>query len=190
MKIAPRTLVILLTFSVVGNAIFSVREVRHQRKLKVLWETLASGVYVKDETSARRQIACRNNAMQMAVLFVLGQSNAANTLDEVITPPKGVGNFNMNDGKCYEAEEPLLGTTNSGGNFATRLAARLVERGDYPAVMLAPVAVGSTHIEEWAIGGRLNGRIVLAIERMKAADLTPTYVLWHQGEGNRLDSER
>jgi hypothetical protein len=185
-----RIVLFTLTFSVIANIVLGVREVRHQRKLKVARESLAHAVFVKDEVSGRREIPCRNDAKQVAVLLVVGQSNASNTLDATITPPQGVGNFNMNNGKCYGAEEPLLGTTNLGGNFATRLASRLIERGDYAAVMLAPIAVGGTYIEEWAVGGRLNGRIVLAVERMQAAGLTATHVLWHQGEGNRTDSER
>jgi hypothetical protein len=184
-----RILLGILTLSVVANVVLGVREVRHQRRVKILKQSLALGIVAKDEATARRPVACRNDAKRVAVLLVVGQSNAANTLDATISPPEGVGNFNLRDGKCYHAEEPLLGATNSGGNFATRLASRLIERGDYDAVMLAPIAVGSTYIEEWAIGGRLNGRIVLAIEGLRAAGLAPTHVLWHQGEGNRSDPE-
>ena len=184
-----RILLGILTLSVVANVILGVREIRHQRRVKILKQSLALGIIAKDDATARRPVACRNDAKRMAVLLVVGQSNAANTLDATISPPKRVGNFNLQDGKCYDAEEPLLGATNSGGNFATRLASRLIERGDYDAVMLAPIAVGSTYIEEWAIGGRLNGRIVLAIEGLRAAGLAPTHVLWHQGEGNRSDPE-
>jgi len=87
-KVATLVLLMLLALSIIANIIFSVREVRHQRKLKVLRESLALGVLVKDETTARRQIPCGSHAMQ-AVLLVIGQSNASNTLDEVISPPRG-----------------------------------------------------------------------------------------------------
>jgi hypothetical protein len=107
-KIATVLLVALLTLSIVANVIFAVREMRQQRKLKVLRESVALGVLVKDDTTARRRIPCRSEAMQ-AVLLVVGQSNASNTLDEVDPPPNGVGNFNVNDGNCYAAEEPLAG---------------------------------------------------------------------------------
>jgi hypothetical protein len=49
-KVATLVLLMLLALSIIANIIFSVREVRHQRKLKVLRESLALGVLVKDET--------------------------------------------------------------------------------------------------------------------------------------------
>jgi hypothetical protein len=78
----------------------------------------------------------------------------------------------------------LLGATNFGGNVATRLASKLVNSGAYQVVIVAPIAVGGTKVQDWAVGGFLNRRIVVAIKQLHDAGLEPTHVLWHQGEAN------
>jgi hypothetical protein len=138
------------------------------------------------DPAGRARASCRTGS-RTAVLLILGQSNAANSINATITPSPGALNFSIYDGNCYVAEDPLLGASNGGGNFATRLASKMVDGGLYDAVVLAPIAVGSTYVEDWAADGRLNQRIVIAAKRLRAANLAVTHVLWHQGEGNRLD---
>jgi len=96
-------------------------------------------------------------------------------------------NFSLFNGKCYIAREPLIGPTNYGGNFLTRLASKLVDRGAYQVVILAPIAVGGTKVQDWAVGGFLNRRLVVMIKRLHDAGLNPTPILWHQGEANVED---
>jgi hypothetical protein len=114
----------------------------------------------------------------------LGQSNAANSGQGLYAPKHRVDNFNLYDGKCYNAVEPLLGPTGQGGNFATRLADMLIERRLADRVVLAPIAMGGTTVEQWAIEGLFNRRIAASIRRLYDAGLTPDFILWHQGEGN------
>ncbi len=138
------------------------------------------------KTGNRAIIECKG-APDTAVLLILGQSNAANTLDSTTEGRDGAVNFNLFNGKCYRAQDPLLGASNSGGNFATLLGNLLIDRGHYKTVILAPIAVGGTYIAQWAPGGEHSPRITTAIQRLKEARLEPTHVLWHQGEANRLD---
>jgi hypothetical protein len=124
-----------------------------------------------------------------AVIVTMGQSNATNSGDTIYTAKRDVLNFNINDGKCYRAKDPLLGTTGIGGNFATQLGDILIERGDYDRIVIVPVAVDSTHIEQWAPGGELHFRALMASARMFSAGMSPDYVLWQQGEGNKPKSQ-
>jgi hypothetical protein len=52
-------------------------------------------------------------------------------------------------------------------------------------VILAPIAMGGTVVEQWAYEGIFNRRIRALIRRLHDAKLTTDYILWHQGEGNR-----
>ena len=86
------------------------------------------------DTSERSAVPCNDGGPSRPLVIVtLGQSNAANTGQSLHTPKHRVDNFNLYDGKCYKAIEPLLGPSGQGGNFATRLADLLIERGSQTA---------------------------------------------------------
>lgn len=119
-----------------------------------------------------------------AVIVVLGQSNAANHGSGRYVARQNVDNFNIYNSKCYRAADPLLGASGDGGNFATRLGDKLIEAGLFDRVILAPIAMGGTMVEQWADEGMFNRRIPVVIRRLHDAGLTIDFILWHQGEGN------
>ena len=81
------------------------------------------------DASGRAAVPCTDGGpLRPLVIVTLGQSNAANSGRGLYAPKHRVDNFNLYDGKCYKAVEPLLGPTGQGGNFATRLADMLIER--------------------------------------------------------------
>ncbi len=116
------------------------------------------------------------------VALVFGQSNAANSGQR--RGHGGPGVYNFYAGKLHEAQDPLLGATGEGGSVWTRLGPKLLEDGPYDAVVFAPVAVGGTAIREWTVGGKLHPRLLETVAELKRADLTPTHLLWHQGEAD------
>jgi hypothetical protein len=122
-----------------------------------------------------------------AIILILGQSNAANTVSQKFNPTSDIINFSLYHGKCYLAKDPLIGPTDYGGNFATLLASKLVDRHVYQTVILAPIAVAGATAKEWAMSGPLNRRLVVEIKRLRDAGLQPTQVLWHQGESDAND---
>jgi Carbohydrate esterase, sialic acid-specific acetylesterase len=137
------------------------------------------------ETSERSVVPCNDGGpLRPLVILTLGQSNAANHGQGLYVPKHRVDNFNLYDGKCYKAVEPLLGPSGQGGNFATRLADMLIERQLANRVVLAPIAMGGTSVEQWAHEGLFNRRITTSIRRLYDAGLSADYILWHQGEGN------
>jgi Carbohydrate esterase, sialic acid-specific acetylesterase len=119
-----------------------------------------------------------------AVMLIFGQSNGANSGETPYVPRHRVFNFNLFDGRCYVAKDPLLGTTERRGNFASRMADLLIERGHFDSVVLAPISVGGSRIEDWTSGGVRHRRLQVTIERAFEAGLEFTHLLWHQGETN------
>ena len=142
------------------------------------------------DASERAVVPCTDGGpLRPLVIVTLGQSNAANHGQGLYTPKHRVDNFNLYDGKCYKAVEPLLGPSGQGGNFATRLADMLIERRIADRVVLAPIAMGGTTVEQWANEGLFNRRIAASIRRLYDAGLSPDYILWHQGEGNAANGD-
>jgi Carbohydrate esterase, sialic acid-specific acetylesterase len=119
-----------------------------------------------------------------AVIIILGQSNAANHGAGRYIAKHRVDNFNIYDGNCYHAADPLLGASGDEGNFATRLGDKLIDGGLFDRVILAPIAMGGTTVEQWADEGMFNRRILALIRRLYDAGLPTDFILWHQGEGN------
>ena len=125
-----------------------------------------------------------------AAILIFGQSNGANSGAEPYTPKRRVYNFNLFDGHCYVAQDPLLGCTESRGNVVTRMADMLIERDVFDSVLLAPIGVGGSRIEEWTPGGVRHRRLQVAIQRARERQIEFTHLLWHQGESNaRADGD-
>jgi hypothetical protein len=140
-------------------------------------------------TIGRQQAACIARAETTFVIVTLGQSNAANFAAGRYSARHDVVNFNVYDGKCYRAIDPLVGASGDGGNFATRLGDVLIERGFAARVVLAPIGMGNTRIEDWSSGGIFNQRIRVLVRRLFDAGITPDIILWQQGEGNAGDDD-
>jgi Carbohydrate esterase, sialic acid-specific acetylesterase len=134
------------------------------------------------DVSGRAAMPC-SAAGRTAVIVLLGQSNSANHGSARTTSKHSVDNFNLYDGRCYHATDPLLGASGDGGNFATRLGDLLIEEGPFDHVIIAPIGMGGTRVHQWAKEGMFNRRIAALIRRLYEAGLSPNFILWHQGEG-------
>ena len=136
------------------------------------------------DTSGRVAVDCGSlQGERSMVLLTLGQSNAANETELTPVDTSGVFNFNFLDGRCYEARDPLLGTTGGGSSVWTRVGRGLIDRGIAARVVVAPIAVGGSGIDRWVPeADDLFARIAKVAAGLDAAGLPPTHVLWHQGE--------
>jgi len=135
-------------------------------------------------TDGRKEVECRTIRPDAAVILAMGQSNAANHGTALYRPRQPVFNYNWLDGKCYRAEDPLLGATGDGGSVWTRLGDMLVERGLFRQVLLVSVAVGGTSMRNWAGENGPASRAVRASRALERFGLKVTHVLWHQGESD------
>ena len=115
------------------------------------------------DTGDRTKIDCATLAgPDIAVLFTLGQSNAANHGESPYSPAQPVFNFNPADGACYTAGEPLLGATGSGSSPWTRLGDRLVAASLYDKAVVVAIAVEGSSVTDWAWGDG-HARMVSAV---------------------------
>lgn len=129
------------------------------------------------------------------VAVTIGQSLMANYVGG--EPQRGGSDIlqvNVYDGALYVAEDPLLGVDTflpepARGNFAIRLGRRLLATGRHDRVIIVPIAVGGSHVAQWAAGGLFHPRIAAAGHALRALGLEATAVLWQQGAtDNSLDT--
>lgn len=138
-----------------------------------------------DVTVDRHAVPCDGIHGRTLVLLTLGQSNAANAGDGRFGPVPGVYNFNLFDGRCFEARDPLLGPGGDGGSAWVPLARQIIESGLAATVIIAPIGLGGSRVEDWAPGGKLWSRLGRAVGELSHAGLRVHAVLWHQGESDR-----
>jgi hypothetical protein len=138
------------------------------------------------EYPGKRQVPRPLITPRTLVAFTFGQSNAANSgSDRYQEGNRGV--FAYFDGRYSIAEDPLLGATGMKGSVWARTANRLVTAGIFDQAILLAAGVGSTWVRDWTTGGRLNGMLEARLADAKAAGLTVTHFLWHQGESDNND---
>ena len=140
---------------------------------------------IYSDTSERQEVACNSLAEDAAVILVMGQSNAANYGETLYRPRRQVFNFDWKSGRCYRAEDPLLGASGRGGSAWSRLGDALIERGVFRRVVLVPVAVGGTSIHAWVGENGPAGHAVKAAAGLREQGLSVSHVLWQQGESDR-----
>ncbi|MDX1735609.1 MAG: sialate O-acetylesterase, partial [Halioglobus sp.] len=141
------------------------------------------------DTTARVEVDCADYQGQgAAVLMTFGQSNSANAGRDRYFPVGPVANFNIHDGRCYRAEDPLLGPDGPGGSVWGVLADKLIAAGHYDRVLLVPFGIGGSALAEWQNGAYLHPILQRATRAVRDADIVPTHVLWHQGEADADDA--
>ncbi len=142
----------------------------------------------ENDVSARREVPCApfatDNARH-AVLFTFGQSNAANEGRDRYLAGDAVANFNPFDGKCYIAQDPLLGAYGPAGSVWGRVGDQLIAEGLFDRVLIIAIGVGGSSIARWTQEGDLNTRIGFALDGLARHGIEPTHILWHQGEADR-----
>jgi hypothetical protein len=118
------------------------------------------------------------------VAIAAGQSNISNSGATAYTPTNStkVDQINIFDGGTYAAVDPLLGCDGATGNVLSRLGDKLINAGVFARCIFIPIAISGTSITSWISSGSLNQLIILANKRALAVGLTPTAVLWAQGE--------
>jgi hypothetical protein len=121
-----------------------------------------------------------------AIIVVHGQSNAANYGSARHAAREAVDNFDPASGKCFAATDPLLGADGMGGNFATRLGDILIQDGRYDRVIFVPLARGGASIA--FLNNEGAELITNGIAKLKQAGLTPTHILFQQGETDAVST--
>jgi hypothetical protein len=133
------------------------------------------------ESVPRRRLDCQKGPQERRfVALAFGQSNAANYVRGRLASASGVINYYR--GRCYAGKDPLPGAGGTEGSVWSRLGDLLIAGGDYDQVVIAGIAVSASEVARWTVGGDLHPRLIEVLADMHAHGLTPTHLLWHQGE--------
>jgi hypothetical protein len=116
----------------------------------------------------------------VAIIVVLGQSNAANYGTGRYAATEAVDNFDPGSGRCFSAIDPLLGADGSGSSFVTRLGDTLVESGRFKRAIIVSIGVGGASVSD--LTSTYLNRIENLIKKLRREGLTPTHFLFEQGE--------
>jgi hypothetical protein len=116
----------------------------------------------------------------VAIIVVLGQSNAANYGTGRYAATEAVDNFDPGSGRCFSAIDPLLGADGSGSSFVTRLGDILVESGRFKRAIIVSIGVGGASVSD--LTSTYLNRIENLIKKLRREGLTPTHFLFEQGE--------
>jgi hypothetical protein len=125
------------------------------------------------------------------VIIFIGQSNIASFVgnfgDTPYTPSNTlVQMFDVSSGALFNAVDvPMIGCNGPVGNVPIRIGDQLRTAG-VARVILANIAIGGTPVSAWAAGGVLNGDIAVMVKRLNAVGLTPTHIVWAQGEQDAI----
>jgi len=138
------------------------------------------------DVSAKTATACPASQARTAVLLALGQSNASNTGggEPPVRADPAVVNFF--DGKCYAAEDPLLGSDGTGNSVWTLVANRLIAGRAFDRIVIAPFTMSATSISDWTEREYFQRRLDRVIADLTRSRLAPTIVIWFQGEADNL----
>ncbi len=110
------------------------------------------------------------NPATTACIIHAGQSIGSNSVATggVVTPyiPTSINhiyNLNAYDGSVTKGQDPLIGCSSPWGNYQSRLADLLVLNNlhGWTDVVLAPVAIGGSSIENWLPGANLYENYLL-----------------------------
>lgn len=130
------------------------------------------------------------------VILVAGQSNCCSVSPSAYTATNALSQcLNIYNGGVYKMKDPLLGsshTPTSGnpplcGSWVSRLGDKLIAGGVAARVIMVPCGMAGSWIGDWdpAVSPINNyQRILVALRRCATAGLTPSAIIWHQGEND------
>ncbi|NEJ33364.1 hypothetical protein GR205_36240, partial [Rhizobium leguminosarum] len=131
---------------------------------------------------SKTPVTCPIQTDRTAVLLILGQSNAANDGGQRYRSNYGARVVNVFEKRCFIAASPLLGSTDTKGEYWTLLGNNLIASGQNDSVILAALAYSGSEVARWATGGDLNPVLVDTMKQLQDAGYRITGVLWVQGE--------
>lgn len=151
-------------------------------------ETPAAALIETREADVVGKCAELNQFQRREVYFVIGQSNAgffATSHAKTKYGDRVLGSSNGVDCVSYKDPFPWAnGQGGRGGSIWAAFADDRIERGLTDQIVFVNVAVGGSPVQAWIPGGLWHSMFITKIQEISAAGLSPTGILWVQGESN------
>lgn len=163
----------------------AVNAVRHKYAAQAQEIVLTGELAVATPAPDEPAVDCASLAgPRTMLLFVLGQSNASNTVDPGYATSQPVYAYAYADGMCHRVRDTILGATGDKGSSWSRLGDRIVGSGLADTVIFVDIARGGSSLLHWAPGGQFYPLLTGTLDALAAKGLHPTHVLFHQGEAD------
>ena len=107
------------------------------------------------------------------VLFILGQSNVANTVSSYSETSLPIYNFYQ--GRLYLAKDPLLGATGKQGSLWIRTATNYLAHSEFHEIVLVNISRGNSSVKDWAEMGRYQQILTKTLNVLKEVNLAARY---------------
>lgn len=172
----PRRILVVSTFIVGFVAGWGAN---HAFSLLPLLETMGLYSRVNERISAK-QVVDVIPAADDVVVLVIGQSNAANSVEPYLRVPRE-SVLDFWGGRFFIGEAPLLGASGEFSSIWLAVADELLDRGQARRIVLVNVAVGATSIEYWVDGYGAH-RIKQVYQNLAVSGIQPDVIAWVQGE--------
>jgi hypothetical protein len=132
-------------------------------------------------------VDCPARDPRTAVIVALGQSNGSNMPSLGEPHVHGVpGAVNFFDGRCYAADDPILGSDGDGNSPWTLVANDLIATRAADRVVIAALTISNTSVADWTTNSFFARRLDRISADLAAANLQPTAIAWFQGEADNM----
>ena len=131
-----------------------------------------------------KKIDCPTQTDSTGVILAFGQSNSANHAEYTYKSTELNNVVNYFNGKCYEAQSPLLGASGIDGEWISLTASKLVDNGIYNKVIVISSGIAGSPISKWSENNELNLMLIKVLNGV-SKKYNITDLIWHQGESDR-----
>ena len=159
-----------------------IKTIRNIIKYKALLKFDKSGRLIY--SSKHKETLCPVQTKKLGVIVAFGQSNSANYAQHLFEPKDLQNVFNYFDGKCYNAQSPLLGADGAKGEWMSLTASNLIKNGVYEKIIIVSSGIGDTSIKLWSKGNYLNKMFIEVISNL-SKEYTISDFIFHQGEADK-----
>ena len=121
--------------------------------------------------------------MQELRILVIGQSISSNCNEYIYGPVDNVFQVGI-DGTIKAASDPFEWADCKKGSMWMPLGKKLIEAGVARKVIIMPIGIAATKVEDWQAGGSAFGKLNGAISQIQKNGMVFDFVFWHQGFSN------
>lgn len=134
---------------------------------------------------AAAEVACPPPA-ETLLIIAGGQSNAGNFVSERTPAVAKANTYTLFEGRCFLAQDPMLGADGDQGSLWPSLGAALSQHLGRPIMFIA-AAAGGTRYRDWIDPhASYLPRLRAQIEAATGLGYHPSVVIWHQGEADTI----